>query len=40
MVWLMDSSTMHKNKDFLNWMKEDHSKNLLLFALTNYISAL
>jgi hypothetical protein len=40
MVWLVDSSTMHKNKDFLDWVKDDHSKILLLFASTNYISAL
>jgi hypothetical protein len=40
MVWLVDSSTMHKNKDFLDWVKKDHSKILLLFVSTNYINAL
>jgi hypothetical protein len=39
-VWLVDYSTMHKNKDFLDWVKENHSKILLLFVSTNYINAL
>jgi hypothetical protein len=35
MVWLLDYWVVHKNKDFLEWMKEKYSNILVVFILVN-----
>jgi len=35
MVWLLDCWFVHKSKEFLDWMKEDHPNILVIFIPTN-----
>jgi hypothetical protein len=38
MIWLMDCWSIHKSKEFLNWMKKDHPNIFVIFIFTNYTS--
>lgn len=34
----MDCWSIHKSKEFLNWMKKDHPNIFVIFIFTNYTS--
>jgi hypothetical protein len=40
MVWLINCLSIHKSKDFLDWMKLNYPKVCVIFIPTNYIGVL
>jgi hypothetical protein len=40
MVWLLDCWSVHKNKEFLDWMRKYHPTILVIFIPTNCTSEL
>jgi len=40
MVWLLDCRYVHKGCDFLDWLKETHPNNFMIFIPTNCTSVL
>jgi hypothetical protein len=40
MVWLLDCRSIHKSKEFLDWMKENHSNTLVIFVPGNCTNVL
>jgi hypothetical protein len=40
LVWLIDCWNVHKNKEFLDWIKKEHPNILIVFFLANCTSEL
>ena len=40
LIWLIDSWSVHKSSEFLNWIKSEHANVLVLFVPSNSTSKL
>jgi len=40
LVWLINCWSIHKSKEFLDWMKLKYQKMCVIFILANYIGVL